>query len=101
MIYEDPKVEWTMEKMSKTIHCSKSQLHKLYKKIYAVSCMEDVMISRLQLAKTLLQSTEMGIAEVSDQCGFNSYEHFFRSFRKYIGFAPKDFRESFRTGAAR
>lgn len=96
-IYEDPRADWSMEQMSKSIHASKSQLHKLYKKIYNVSCMEDVMISRIQLAKILLQSTEMSISEIADRCGFNSYENFFRTFHKITGFAPTDFRESFRT----
>ncbi|MDO4864769.1 MAG: AraC family transcriptional regulator, partial [Ruminococcus sp.] len=100
-IYEDPRAEWSMEQMSRMIHASKSQLHKLYKKIYNVSCMEDVMISGMNLAKVLLQSTEMGISEIADRCGFHSYENFFRTFRKISGYAPKEFRENFRTGEAK
>ena len=92
-IYEDPEADWSMETMCEMIHCSKSRLHKIYKQMYDVTCVEDVTVSRIHLAKTLLYSSDMNISEVSDRCGFHSYEHFFRTFRKYVGMTPKVFRE--------
>ena len=79
--------------MCSMIHCKKSRLHKLYKQKYSVTCVEDVTVSRIHLAKTLLFSTDLTVSEVADQSGFHSYENFFRTFRKHVGMTPKMFRE--------
>ncbi len=49
---------------------------------------------RLSKAKTLLEFSNMPIKEVSKICGFQKFNSFSCSFKKYIGISPSEYRES-------
>jgi AraC family transcriptional regulator, transcriptional activator FtrA len=50
---------------------------------------------RIGRAKDLLETTTMPLAEISDQCGFQSLETFRSVFRRTVGIAPAGFRLRF------
>lgn len=47
---------------------------------------------RLKAACRLLTTSELSIAAIAKECGFNSTEYFFQSFKKEFGFTPAFFR---------
>ena len=51
---------------------------------------------RLEYAKNLLFSTDHSIAEICTQCGFHSFAHFLRCFKKLYGISPSKFRQKLR-----
>ena len=94
-IFEEPQQDWNLDRMCRMTHFSVSLLEKLYKQFYGVSCVDDVITSRLTFAKHLLITTNETIAEVAEKSGFHSYNHFARTFKKEIGHSPLEFRREY------
>ena len=61
-------------------------------KPFGISCMDDVINSRILLAKEYLIHSTQSIAEVSFICGYNNVEHFCRQFKQMEGYTPGAFR---------
>ena len=55
---------------------------------------------RLDLAKRLLETTELDISEISTRTGFQTVQHFSRVFSKRSGISPKKYRLQSRSEAA-
>lgn len=55
---------------------------------------------RLEYAKNLLFSTDYSITEICYKCGFRSFAHFLRSFKKQYGQSPAKYRAVLRSGTA-
>lgn len=94
-IYENPTQDWTIALMCRKTNLSESSLQKLYKAIFDTSCFQDVIAARMIHAKHLLISTGLSINEIAIQSGFNSYAHFFHSFKKLFGLSPANFRHKY------
>ena len=54
--------------------------------------MDDVIISRIRLAKEYLMHGSYTVAEVAFRCGYNNVEHFCRQFKQKTGLTPGRFR---------
>jgi len=54
---------------------------------------------RLEEARRLLRTTDLGVAEVAFKVGYGSVPHFNRQFREQWGRTPTEEREAFRAGA--
>lgn len=48
----------------------------------------------IQNAEKLLLSTELSMEEISEKIGFNSSTYFRRTFKKYVGSSPRDYKNS-------
>jgi len=95
-IMNNPQADWSIADMAKQLHLSMGYLQSLYKKKFGVSCMDDVIRSRVRRAKDLLTNTDGTIAAIAAQCGYNNVEHFCRQFKSVCGVTPKNFRNDIR-----
>ena len=93
-IYRNPAHSWSIGEMADRIHVSSPYIQELYKKAFHISCMDDVIASRISMAKMLLSDTGLSVEEVGIQCGYNSPVHFSRQFWNETGLSPKQWRES-------
>ncbi|MBB2183382.1 helix-turn-helix transcriptional regulator [Lachnospiraceae bacterium MD1] len=93
-IYRHPNLEWSVSKMAEMLNVSVGYLEDIYKNAFGVSCMEDVINSRINLAKKHLLYNHYSIAEIATLCGYRNMEHFFRQFKKNTGVTPNQFRRS-------
>ena len=80
--------------MAEELGMSRSGFQHLYKKIFGVSVMNDVINGRLDRAKRLLSSTDLTVKEISAMCGYESEYNFMRQFKSKIGKTPSEFRRS-------
>jgi len=48
---------------------------------------------RMEDAKDRLQRTDATVAQIAEQLGFSSTEHFAKTFKRQIGTAPQSFRK--------
>lgn len=87
-----PERPWTVAMMSDSMSISPAHLQLLYREAFGISCMNDVIRSRIKLAQDkLLYSTDT-ISSVGEQCGYRNTEHFCRQFRKFTGLSPRQYR---------
>lgn len=94
MISNNSTENWTVEKMSAYLHISPGYLQSLYKSFFGISCMDDVIRSRIRKAKEYLMLGQYSVSQVAYLCGYNSVEHFCRQFKKITGSTPSDYRSN-------
>lgn len=92
-IVNAPHLPWNVSEMAKQLHVSPGHLHLLYKQKFGISCMDDVIDSRIRKAKDLLAFSDHSVAEIAYQSGYQNVEHFCRQFRKITGRTPGSFRK--------
>ncbi|WP_276358142.1 AraC family transcriptional regulator [Cohnella caldifontis] len=90
-IQGNPGDHWTVPKMADFVRTSPGYLQTLYKKTFGISCMDDVINSRIRLAKEYLLHGSQSIAEVAFQCGYRNVEHFCRQFKQATGCTPRKY----------
>lgn len=90
-IHNNPSNNWTVPAMANFLHISPGYLQTIYKNTFGISCMDDVINSRIRLAKEYLFHGTHTIAEVATLCGYNNVEHFCRQFKQLTGYTPSTF----------
>ena len=88
-----PDYQWTVNEMAERIHVSAGYLQSIYKKQFGVSCMQDVLNRRVDLAKEYLQSSAYSSQKIAQLCGYQSIEHFCRQFKLIAGMSPLQYRK--------
>lgn len=72
---------------------SPSYVSKVFKENIGKSYTDYLNGSRIEMAKKLLRNTQLTIKEVGFRMGFNSIQTFMRTFKKYEGITPGQFRD--------
>ncbi len=96
-IYSHPEWDWSLEMMAKKVNMSVRLLQKVYKDYTHISCLAEVIESRMSYAKMLLTRTDNDLTEISMQCGYHNLEHFCRQFKKHEGISPGKYRRQHET----
>lgn len=91
-IYENPCTDWNVAQIAKQLNMSVSHFQRLYKLRFGVPCSKDILTSRMEYAKQLLNETDLSAVEVAAKCGYHDYSHFSRVFTKYACVPPTKFR---------
>lgn len=84
----------SVPEISAQVGISQRQLERLFKQSIGCSIVQFGLLVRLQHARVLLISTDLGVREISAASGFNSLSHFAFAFRKCFGRRPSDYRQS-------
>lgn len=91
-IYNLPSKEWSISEMASELSLSVSYFQHLYKHFFGVSAVSDVINSRIERAKHLLDNTSSSVSDVSKLCGYKNDVHFMRQFKKIVGASPSEYR---------
>ena len=89
-ILTDPWHSWSIHELAQDVNLSESRLHAVYKAVFGISPRRDLILIRIEKAKTLLQSG-LSVATVAEQLGYSSVYHFIRQFKQLTGTTPKQF----------
>lgn len=91
-IYVDPESIPNVEGLAAESGLSRSGFQHLYKKLFGVSVMTDVINGRIENAKRLLSSTNLTIREIAMKCGYRNEYNFMRQFKSRCGQTPTEYR---------
>lgn len=83
----------TLETLAEGFHYNKVYLGKLIKNKTGMNYNEILNQFRIHKGEEMLCNTELSISEISKECGYNSLDHFTRTFKKIKGISPLSFRK--------
>jgi AraC-like DNA-binding protein/ligand-binding sensor protein len=86
----------TLEQMGRHVGVSRFHFCKLFKKSTGMTLTEHVARMRLEKAKAMLVDPSVRISEAAFAAGFGSIPQFNSVFKRYVGVAPTEYRESLR-----
>lgn len=92
-IVNSPEKTWTVEELAAKAHLSQAYFQVMYKKAFGVTCITDVINTKIIHAKDLLASTDLPVKRVAQELGYSEVYHFIRQFKKSTGLTPGAFRK--------
>lgn len=81
------------DEIAKQFNCSPSYLFNLFKKRTGYSLIHFFNLKKIQKACEYLKYTDLSIKEISYKVGIQDPLYFSRTFKKYFGISPKDYRK--------
>ena len=90
-LHEDPVRPWSVPAMAKEMQLSVSRFAVLYHEFFGVSPAQELIKLRLDKACWLLLSTNMRVADIAYESGFNNIHYFSRLFRRRLGCTPREY----------
>lgn len=84
----------TLYKLAEEFHYSTQHMSNLIKHITNMSFTDYLLQKRMQIASTMLIHSQLKIKDVSEAVGYQSPEHFIRTFHKYYACTPSQYRNT-------
>ena len=82
----------SLEEISESANMSKNYFSSLFKRLNGMSPWDYITVKRVELACSLLKSTQSSMIDIACECGFNSSANFNRAFKKVTGSSPSGYR---------
>ena len=86
--------DFSLEDVAAFVGVNKCYLSREFHKYTGYPFIAYVNLTRCKMAQRRLRDTDLGIHEVARQCGFANRSYFARSFARYIGMLPGEYRAS-------
>jgi AraC-type DNA-binding domain-containing proteins len=93
-IQNAPYLKWTVKQMADELHMSPSHFQHLYKDVFSISCISDVIAIRIAYARHHLKTTDLPIKDIAQLCSYENDVHFIRQFKKLVGVSPGEYRKN-------
>jgi len=93
-IDEHPGAPLHMSTLAKQAAVTPAHFSRVFKSLTGLTVTEYVTTKRIIRSKELLSETNATIAEIAEQCGFESLPHFHRTFKRMTGLTPSRFKKS-------
>lgn len=92
-IYSSPEAQRNIDWVAHETSMSRSSFQHLYKKYFGVTFVQDLLNSRISFAKMLLVTTNLPVSDIAGKCGFKSYAHFARIFKRECEISALEYRK--------
>ena len=93
-MYIDPGSEWDAQKTCRDFRLSYGHFRATYKDIFGISFHQDLIRSRISMAKYMLLTTSLSLPAIAYKCGYEDDKYFMRQFRQLTGVTPNSYRNS-------
>ncbi len=91
-IFESENDEITINKLSEMTGYSRSQFFRLFENIMHTTPGAFILKCRIETAKQLLKNKTLSVTEIGQSCGFFDSAHFIRTFKRFTGLTPGQYR---------
>ncbi len=91
-IYANPLQKKTVSEIAEELNLSVSYFQHIYKELFGVSVIQDIIRSRIEKACHLLSIDQTSISAIAEICGYENVEHFSRQFKEITGFTPSQYK---------
>jgi AraC family L-rhamnose operon regulatory protein RhaS len=88
----------TIDAAATSIGMSRRTFTKLFQEVTGSTWLAHVRKLAINHARHQLAQTNLSIASVAFECGFNDLSTFYRQFKSQVGVAPKSYRKSILSG---
>lgn len=99
-IQENLDRELTVDRIAASASLSASECLRCFHSVIGTTPMQHVKHLRIQRAAQLIASTDLTVAEIGAQCGFQEMSYFTKTFKSLRGQTPTAFRREQRAGTA-
>lgn len=93
-IEEHATVPFKLQDLAESVDLSVSRAVHLFKENFQKTIIQYTHEVRLSIAEERMKYSTMTLEQIAVTCGFGSYSHFYRVFRKQYGISPAKFRDS-------
>ena len=84
----------SLDFLAKKFCCSPNHFIKIFKEKTGYTPIKYILIKRIELAKSLLETTNLPINTIMEKVGFFDASYFSKTFKKIVGYSPKGFRDN-------
>lgn len=95
-IRKNPSSNYSLDNLAIELNVSKSSVINIFKKSFNTTPYKFILTCRLEKSKYLLKTSDSLVSQIAYISGFESHEHFTRSFKKYYGISPTSYRNNCR-----
>lgn len=92
-IHSEYEKEWNVEKMAELVSLSPSRFAGIYKAVFGVPPVKDLISLRIERAKILLSCGECSVKGAAEAAGYNSEYNFIRQFKEHTGVTPGHYKK--------
>jgi AraC-like DNA-binding protein len=82
-----------IEELAKELFISRTHLAAKFKKETDMTLTDFILGEKTEEAKRLLQHSDKPLSLIADHLGFSSQSHFTKTFKKYVGKTPGEYRK--------
>lgn len=82
----------TLEELAEIAHFHPNYFVRFFKEKLGIPPVKYVNNIKIEMAKSLLETTDIPVHKVMKSVGFSDYSHFSKYFKTYSGYSPKTFR---------
>lgn len=97
LVEADLTADLSLSALARQLNVNSSYLSALFKKEVGSTLTEYVSRRRVNHAMFLLEATSLQIQTIAQQCGIPDVNYFTRTFKKYAGITPKEYRAAQRS----
>ncbi len=93
-LHKDPSYSWTLEELARAANTSRSVLAERFQNLVGDSPMQYLTHWRMLLAASLLRRSNVPLARIAEQVGYQTDTAFSRAFRREFGMPPVAWRRN-------
>lgn|GEM_PF-5283143 len=93
----DPKHELTVDEVASQVGLSGSQLNRIFQRVLGQPVHRYRMDMRLESANRIIRGSEMPLARIAFDCGFNDAAHLCKCYKNRFGVSPGAIRRALRS----
>lgn len=82
-----------LEQLAGIANVSLTHMGRLFKKKHNLSTVDYITRVRMELARELLTCKDLTVSAIAAKTGYNSYSYFTKTFTRYYGMPPRDYRK--------